>query len=112
MQADDFPGTFASTIDQFEMVKGGYFAAVAWSGELNSRFFIQAAQYNRATLGWTAIAPIPLAGRRKSFDVKLGSQGLTWLTWSLFTNSDHKDDIYTASPAGWRHPMGAIATLV
>lgn len=98
---NNFPCMLATSIDQFEIAFGGsggeMFVTAVWSGELNGSFFIQAAQFNRSSHRWTAIAPIPLDGKCKSFDVKVDSQGLTWLTWTLFSYSDHKDDVYITS---------------
>jgi len=113
LQAGDFPDTFATSIDQFEItLTGRNFATAVWSVERNGNFYIEAAQFDRISHRWTTISSIPLSGRCKSFDVKLDSQGLTWLTWTLFSYSDHKDVIYITSLQGGDTQWAPIQTLI
>ena len=92
----DFPSIPATAIDQYQIAHDKYsYATAAWSVQRDREFYIEAAQFDRVTHAWKAISPISLGAKCKGFDLKLDSQGTTWLIWVNY--STPYDVVYVSS---------------
>ena len=84
---DNFPSTPATSIDDYKIALDKYsYATAAWSLQRDLQFYIEAAQFDRIAHAWKAIQPLSLGAKCKGFDLKLDSQGTTWLIWVNYSS--------------------------
>lgn len=85
--SDNFPSTPATSIDDYKIAHDKYsYATAAWSVQRDLQFYIEAAQFDRIAHAWRAIQPLSLGAKCKGFDLKLDSQGTTWLIWVNYSS--------------------------
>lgn len=96
IQNDAFPSTLATSIDQYEIAhdKDSH-ATVVSAVQRDRQFYLETAQFHRASHLWSSIDPISLTDRCKNFDIRVDSQGITWLVWVNYTYP--KDVVYVTS---------------
>lgn len=96
--SQDFPMAPADKIDQYEIAhNAGLWVTAVWSTERSGNYYVESAQFDRMAHGWNAIQPISLLSACKSLDVKVDSQGVSWLIWSTYSYTEHKDLVYITS---------------